>query len=143
MRKNARIIQISGIKGLVFVIFVVTCLIMGFVGFPGLVAMCLWNMASSSFEVIPQINIFQGVLLWIIVALTIYMIGGRQNFVALKRPSQLSDDEIKDLMEKIKTQNQVKRINTMILKSDELKKINHIDIKEFDDSECKKDKEKL
>lgn len=144
MRKNARIIQISGLRGLAFVIFVVTCLIMGFIGFPGLVAMCLWNLASTSLGILPQINIFQGVLLWVIIALSIYMIsGGNQGFVALKRPSQLSESEIKDLMQRIRTQNQVNKINSMLLKSEELKEINKTDAKDFEDSECKNDKEKL
>ena len=144
MRKNARIIQISGLRGLAFVVFVVTCLIMGFIGFPGLVAMCIWNMASSFFGILPQINIFQGVLLWVIIALSIYMLsGGNQGFVALKRPSQLSESEIKDLMQRIKTQNQVNKINSMILKSDKFKEISKATNKDFEESECKNDKEKL
>lgn len=139
MRKNARIIQISGLKGLIFVVFIVTCLVMGFVGFPGLVAMCLWNMASSAFLSIPQINIFQGVLLWVIIALSIYMLGGNRGAIALKRPTQLSESEIRDLMQRIKSQNQAKKINAMILKSEDFKEIDKDDV----NSELKKNKEKL
>ncbi len=141
MRKNARIIQISGLRGLIFTLFVIICLIMGFVGFPGLVAMCIWNMVSNAVEVIPQINVFQGVLLWVIVALSIYVFNRDKSFVELKRPSQLSESEIKDLMEKIRTQAQAHKINSMLLKTDELKDINKVN--ELEDSSKEKDKEKL
>lgn len=143
MKKNAKIIQISGIRGLLFVVFVVTCLIMGFVAFPGLVAMCLWNMASSSIAVIPEINIFQGMLLWSIIAITIYMSGGGKTAVAFKKPSQLDDNEIRDLMSKIRTQSQVKKINSMLLKSDEIKEIEKVDSRELKNSEHENNKEKL
>lgn len=141
MKKNARIIQISGLRGLIFTLFVIVCLIMGFVGFPGLVAMCIWNMASNAVGVIPQINLFQGVLLWVIVALSIYIFNRDRSFVALKRPSQLSESEIRDLMDKIRAQAQARKINSMLLKTDELKDINKVS--ELQDSSKEKDKEKL
>ena len=145
MRKNARIIQISGLKGLIFAAFVVICLIMGFVAFPGIVAMCLWNMASGSLSFLPQINIFQGILLWVIIALAIYVSGGSKTFVALKQPAQLSESEVRDLMLKIKTQAQARQINAMILKSDELKELDKVENKELKNSVSvdENDKEKL
>ena len=40
MRKNnMRIIQISGLRGILMVAFIATCLIAGFVAFPAIVAM--------------------------------------------------------------------------------------------------------
>ncbi len=143
MRKNARIIQISGLRGLLFALFVVVCLIMGFVTFPGIVAMCIWNMAAASFTSIPQINVIQGILLWVIIALSIYMSGGGRSFVALKQPAQLSESEVRDLMTKIRTQAQARKINAMLLKSDELKDIERVENKEFDNSKHENDKEKL
>ena len=128
MRKNARIIQISGLRGLLFALFVVVCLIMGFVTFPGIVAMCIWNMAAASFTSIPQINVIQGILLWVIIALSIYMSGGGR---------------VRDLMTKIRTQAQARKINAMLLKSDELKDIERVENKEFDNSKHENDKEKL
>ena len=66
MRKNAKIIQISGFRGLLLAVFIVTCLIAGFVVFPGLGAMYLWNITMASSFSLPAINIFQGILLWLI-----------------------------------------------------------------------------
>ena len=43
MKRNAKIIQISGLRGILMAIFIVTCLAAGFVVFPGFVAMNIWN----------------------------------------------------------------------------------------------------
>ncbi len=130
MRKNAKIVQISGIRGLLFIIFVVVCLAAGFIVFPGLVGMCLWNCFLSANFGIPEINIFQGVLLWGIVALGIYLTSGRFSFVQLKRPAQLDEDEIQDLMSKIKARSQASRINSIILNSEKLHSKENLETKE-------------
>ena len=61
-KRNAKVIQIAGIRGLLLVGFVAVCLVAGFVVFPGLVAMHLWNYAVSFTYFIPAINIYQGIL---------------------------------------------------------------------------------
>ena len=43
--------------------------------------------------------------------------------MALKQPAQLSESEVRDLMTKIRTQAQARKINAMLLKSDELNNI--------------------
>ena len=88
MKRNAKIIQISGIKGLITALFVVTCLAAGFVAFPGFVAMNIWNhFAGSS---VPEINLYQGILLWAIVAL-VYFIANKQSFsVSFESPKELN-----------------------------------------------------
>ena len=77
MRKNTKIIQITGIKGILIALFVLTCAIAGFVAFPGLVAMNVWNYFAK--DVVPTINLYQGILLWGIIAL-IYFIANKQSF---------------------------------------------------------------
>ena len=63
--------------------------------------------------------------------------------MALKQPAQLSESEVRDLMTKIRTQAQARKINAMLLKSDELKDIERVENKEFDNSKHENDKEKL
>ena len=63
MKRKTRIIQISGIRGILTVIFVVTCLAAGFIAFPAIVAMRVWNFFAE-LAVIPSINVWQGLLLW-------------------------------------------------------------------------------
>ena len=66
MKRKTRVIQIDGFRGLILALFAVVCLAAGFIAFPGYVAMCIWNHFAS----LPPINLFQGVLLWAIVAMS-------------------------------------------------------------------------
>ena len=72
MKKGPKIIQISGLRGLIFAGFIVTCLAAGFILFPAKVAMYLWNYMASTYFAVPEISLWQGVLLWAIIALSIY-----------------------------------------------------------------------
>ena len=69
MKKRARVIQISGLRGILMAIFIGGCLIAGFVGFPAICAMKLWNY-TANFAPLPLINIYQGLMLWAIVAIS-------------------------------------------------------------------------
>ena len=73
MKKNMNVIQIKGIKGIIVAIFMVTCLAAGFIAFPGLVAMYGWNSMATHFVQIPPIGLFQGMLLWGIVAASYFI----------------------------------------------------------------------
>ena len=121
MKRNARIIQINGIRGLFIALFIVTCLAAGFVAFPGFVAMNVWNFFAGSS--LPEINLYQGVLLWGIVAI-LYFIATKQSFaVSLGTPKELSEEELKTLMDRVKMQSQARIINKMIIKNlEELQK---------------------
>lgn len=140
MRKNAKIIQISGLRGLIFIAFVAVCLVAGFVVFPGLVGMCLWNNFLSEYLNLPEINILQGILLWSIVALIIYLSGSGRSVVQMKKAAQLNESEIRDLMDRIKTQSQASRINSMILKSEKYDETKKSDLENKSDSTLNENK---
>ncbi len=140
MRKNAKIIQISGLRGLIFIAFVAVCLVAGFVVFPGLVGMCLWNNLLSPYFNVPEINILQGVLLWSIVALIIYLSGSGRSVVQMKKAAQLNESELRDLMDRIKTQSQASRINSMILKSEKYDETKKSDVEKKSDSALNENK---
>ena len=115
MKRNTKIIQISGLRGLLTALFVVICLAAGFVAFPGLVAMNLWNKFVASY--LPEINLYQGILLWAIVVL-VYFIANKQSFsVSFESPKELNEDEMNVLMERIKMQSQAKMLNQMMIKN--------------------------
>lgn len=114
MKRNAKIIQINGFRGLVMAMFIVTCLIAGFVVFPGFVAMNIWNCFAT---VIPQLNLYQGVLLWAIVALVGFIVNKQSFSVSFASPKELNDEEMNLLMERIKLQSQAKMLNQMMLKN--------------------------
>lgn len=119
MRKNnMRIIQISGLRGILMVAFIATCLIAGFVAFPAIVAMHVWNWAAN-FVAVPAINIFQGLLLWAIVAISGFIINDRKKYLfAFSPKNKLSDAEVQRILENVKTHNQ------MLKKSEEKDKEN-------------------
>lgn len=119
MRKKARIIEITGFSGILKAIFVVTCLIAGFVVFPGYVAMALWNKFASM--VLPEINLFQGVLLWSIVFLLYFISSKNRVEICFGTPKELSEEEMSILMERVRHQSRA-RINNIVMKNiEELK----------------------
>ena len=80
MRNKTRIIQISGFRGFLMAVFVVTCLAAGFIAFPSIVAMKAWNLATT-YIALPTIGIWQGVMLWAIVAITGYILNDRGKYL--------------------------------------------------------------
>lgn len=128
MKRNAKIIQISGFRGLLLLVFTIVCLTAGFVVFPGFCAMFLWNHIAGMYTSIPFINLIQGVLLWAFTALSLYLASGRKVFLSFHKENELADAEIKDIMEKIKTESKTKMINSMILNPEDIQKLK--DIKE-------------
>lgn len=108
MRKNnMRIIQISGLRGILMVVFIATCLAAGFIAFPAIVAMNAWNWAAN-FIAVPTINIVQGLMLWAIVAISGYIINERKKYLFSFSPkNKLSDEEVQRILENVKTQSQI------------------------------------
>ncbi len=113
MKRKTRVIQIDGFRGLILALFAVVCLAAGFIAFPGYVAMCIWNHFAS----LPPINLFQGVLLWAIVAMSFYLANGRKVAISFASPQELTDAEMNKLMERVRLHSQVKMLNAMMLKS--------------------------
>jgi len=123
MKRKTRIIQISGIRGLLMIAFIGICLAAGFIVFPGYLAMHIWNyIASYNFvgNSLPFISIYQGIMLWSIFAIACYMVNDKKKYlVALKNSSELTEEELKKLMDRIKIQAQ--SANSAVLKSSEIK----------------------
>ena len=113
--KNAKIIQINGISGIIKAIFVGVCLLAGFVVFPGFVAMYLWNNLLTDF--VPAVNIMQGVLLWIMTVIVYFILTKRGFSIKFASPDELDEEEMNLLMKKVELQSQARKINDMVLKS--------------------------
>lgn len=102
-------------------LFIGICLAAGFVVFPAKVAVYAWNYLALNYLSIPSINLFQGVLLWAIIVMVCYMANNNRMVISFAQPKQLSEEEMKHLMERIRLQAQARQLNTMVLKSEELK----------------------
>ncbi len=135
MRKKAKIIEIRGLRGIFMVAFVAVCLGAGFIVFPAKVAAAAWNYLAFNYLPLPEICFWQGLLLWAGIALSVYIINTKSTMLSFKSTSQLSDEEMKTLMERIKIQAEARRLNSIIMKeqqekSEDAEKIENKDISE-------------
>ncbi len=97
-----KIIQIDGIKGLISAVFIGACLFAGFVIFPGYSAMYLWNRYLTAEYMFPVLNLFQGVLLWAIVAISYCILSKKGFAVSFKETPELSDEELDKILQSAK-----------------------------------------
>lgn len=104
MKKNMRVVQINGFRGLILAIFTVCCLLAGFVVFPAIVTMHAWNYLSLKTGSFPTIELIGGILLWGIIAFSVYIFTKRKFIVSFNTQQELSDDEIKEVLSKIQSQ---------------------------------------
>ena len=119
MKKNLNIIQIRGIRGLIFVGMIICCLIAGFIAFPGLVAMSVWNIISHYVENMPAIGLFQGVLLWGIIIASYFTFRKEKLVVCMRTPQGLNEEELKSVFADIKKQAQDDKIIQAMMKARE------------------------
>ena len=131
MRRNAKVIQINGAKGLLLAGLAIVCLAAGFIAFPGYVASCLWNRFVTF---LPAINLFQGVMLWGIIALSFYIATSKkkESFIALKSTTELNEEELRQVMNAIKMQSHQNR-SPLVIKSEDVRKFELREITEPSD----------
>ena len=117
MRKKLRVIQINGFRGICMALGIVSCLIAGFVVFPGIVAMNIWNFISVKTALIPSLGLVQGMLLWGITVVT-YMITKKNSLiVSFKAPTELTEEEIDEVMKRVNFEAATQRMMDDIIKS--------------------------
>ena len=102
MNKNFKVITINGIRGIFALIFIVFGIIAGFVVSPGWVCMELWNFIFKDSYSVAQMNIYQGIMLWAIIALSLYALNNRRPLIGFGSYQGLSPEQIKDIMERAK-----------------------------------------
>lgn len=103
MKKNMRVVQINGFRGLLLALFIVSCLIAGFIAFPSFVTMSAWNHLSAKTGSFPVINFGQGILLWAIIAFSVYIFSKKKFIVSFNSQQELTEDEVKDVISKIRS----------------------------------------
>lgn len=104
MKKNLRVVQINGFRGLFLSLFIVSCLIAGFIAFPSFLTMNGWNYIAAKTGSMPLINYWQGMLLWAIIVFSLYISAKRKFIVAFNSQQELTEDEVKEVVSKIKSQ---------------------------------------
>ena len=119
MKKNVRVIQINGFRGLFLAIFIVACLVAGFIVFPAFLTMHTWNYLSVKTGSFAPINIIEGLLLWGIISLSAIIINKRKFILSFNSQQELSEEELKKVVNKIKSQG----INPQIIIPKDIKTI--------------------
>ncbi len=107
MRRNYNIIKITGLKGVCIAIGIVCCLIAGFLTFPGWVCMNIWNFFASMFAQAPQMSLTHGVMLWSIIALSLYALNSGDFSISFGQPAPIPQNEakIKEMLKKLQEKN--------------------------------------
>ena len=117
-----KIFQINGFRGLVMTAFIVCCLFAGFVVFPGVVAMYLWNKYLVNLLSFPTLSLFQGVLLWGITAVSYFIISNGKLPVSFETPDSLSDAELNMIMKQARISSDLRKINSIMKRGDTFNK---------------------
>jgi len=117
MKKNFNVIQIKGIKGIIYLAFIGICLAVGFGWFPGWVCMQGWNYAATHFTHMPLIGILQGMLLWGILAASYFTFRKDRLVVCMKASDGLSEEELRAVFADMKKQVQHDKILQDMLKA--------------------------
>ena len=120
MKRKARMIEIRGVKGLIMVAFVVACLCAGFVFFPAKVSMIVWNHIAMNYLPLPLISMWQGLLLWAAIAISVFILNSKLNMLSYKTTTALNEEEMKVLMERIKLQAEARKLNSLLMKDIDL-----------------------
>lgn len=113
-----KIIQIDGIKGIITTLFIGACLFAGFVIFPGQVAMSLWNKYLVTLYMFPALDLFQGVLLWAIVAISYCIVFKKGFAVSFRNTPELTQEEIDSIVHSAKINSQMRFMNRVVSRSD-------------------------
>lgn len=115
-----KIIQIDGIKGLITAVFIGVCLFAGFVIFPGFVAMHYWNKYLVNLFMFPELNLFQGVLLWAMAAVSYSIVSKNKLPVSFKSTPELTESELNSIIKTAKITSKMRMMNDIISKSDKV-----------------------
>lgn len=113
-----KVLKINGIRGVIFVIFCLCCLVTGFIFFPSWACMHIWNAIANHFYQMPKMEMIHGVLLWAIIALSLYVIHTNKSFISFQKINTKDDKFMKNLMQKLKDEKQQTAIKENLTKSE-------------------------
>lgn len=119
MKRNFRVLQINGFRGLIIAFFAISCLIAGFIAFPAFLIMNGWNYLAVTTSSFPAIDFAGGLLLWAIIIFSILTFNKRKFIVSFNSQQELTEAEMNEVVAKIKAQT----INYHNLHSKDIKKI--------------------
>lgn len=123
-KNNVRVIQINGLRGLFLTFFIISCLVAGFIAFPAFLTMNVWNYLAAKSSSLPAINFSQGVLLWAITVISVFILNKRKFIVSFNAEQELSENQVQKIVSKVKkihNDTQQNDSNQEVKKAEEIK----------------------
>lgn len=103
MKKNkVRVIQINGLRGLFITFFIISCLIAGFIAFPAFLTMNAWNYIATKSGSFLLLNFPQGLLLWAIIVISIFILNKRKFIISFSAEQELNENQVQRIVSKVK-----------------------------------------
>ena len=102
MNKNFKVITINGIRGIITLVFIVIGLIAGFIISPGWACMKIWNHVFENSNTISTMNLFEGIILWAIIALVLYALNNRRPLIGFGSYPKLTPEQIREILRRAK-----------------------------------------
>lgn len=100
MKKNIKIVEISGIRGFLVVTYAIICAAAGFILFPAWALMSLWNLFGIYVYKLPTMNLIHGFMLYAIIVLLYFATNSRKSFFGISS-ANISDSHIAAIMKDI------------------------------------------
>lgn len=107
MNKNFRVITINGIRGIFAAIFIIIGLIAGFIVSPAWACMQTWNYFMKDSDIFAQMNLFQGLILWVIIALSLYAVNNKKAVIGFGSYPGLTPEQIKSVVARAKKEESI------------------------------------
>lgn len=101
-KNNVRVIQINGLRGLLLAFFIISCLVAGFIAFPAFLTMNAWNYFATKSVSLPVINFSQGILLWAIIVISVFIFNKKKFILSFSAEQELSDTQVQRIVSKVK-----------------------------------------
>jgi len=83
MRRNIKVVEINGLRGLLAVAFMVVCAGAGFIVFPAWALMSVWNFISNNIYYLPKMNLLHGFMPYAIFVLIYFATRKRKSFIGI------------------------------------------------------------
>jgi len=102
MKRDFKVIQINGFKGLIMFAFIACCVVTGFVMFPSWLCKTIWNFIAVYVPHMPEMTMITGGILWAIIALSYFAITKPRISIGLGNHPPMSEAEIDMITNRLK-----------------------------------------
>ena len=104
MRKNIKIVEINGLRGIFLIAYAVVCAAAGFILFPAWAIMSVWNWFGTYIYHLPHMNLIHGFMLYAIFVLIGFATKSCSNSLSITS-ANLTKSHIAALMDDIDEEN--------------------------------------